>query len=82
MVGGESREMVAVGAEADMTVGPDDEQRQLADAQLVGCGWRKPCPTVRIVGLRRERDRRFDECAVAAIPDRFGEACEIVGARR
>ena len=37
--------MVAVGAQTDVTVGPDDQKRDLADAQLVGRGWRKPSRT-------------------------------------
>jgi hypothetical protein len=58
--------MVAVGAETDVTVGSDDQKRDLADAQLVGCGWRQPCPRVPTAGSRREHDRRFDERAIVA----------------
>ena len=52
LVGGESSEMVAVGAEADMPVGPDYQKRDLADAQLIGCGGGEPSPRVPIAGSR------------------------------
>src|SRR4029450_4514747 len=79
VIGCEGLEMVALGAQTDVTVGPDDQQRRLADAQLVGCRWRKP--RMPIVRACREHDRRFDQCPVAPTPDRVGEPGEIVVAR-
>jgi hypothetical protein len=49
VVGRQSLEVIAVGSEADMSVGPDDKQRDPVDAQLVGYGWRKPCVRILIV---------------------------------
>ena len=48
-----------------MPVGPDDEQRDLADAQPVGCGWRKPRARIAIAGPGCEHDGRFDDGRVA-----------------
>lgn len=73
VVGSESSEMVAVGAEADVPVGPDNQKRDLADAQLIGCGGGEPSPRVPIAGSRREPDRRLDQRPVAPSPNRAGE---------
>ena len=41
LIGRESLEMIAIGKQTDMTVGPDDQQRHLPDAQTLGRGRRK-----------------------------------------
>ena len=82
LVGRESSEMVAVGAEADMPVGPDYQKRDLADAQLIGCGGGEPPPGVPIAGSRREPDRRLDQRPVAPSPNRAGELPQRIVTRR
>ena len=59
-----------VGPEADISVGPDDEERRLAGAQLVGRGERKPRTGTAIVTASHQRDGRFDDRhALPGVPE-------------
>lgn len=82
MVGHQSLDVVAVGAEADMSVGPDDKKRDPVDAQLVGCGGRKPCVRILIVGPGREHNGRFDQERAAPSPRGTVESCEAFSRHR
>ena len=65
-----------------MSVGPDDKKRALADAQLIGCCWRKACIRILIVGPSREHDGRFDEGRAVPCSYRAVESCEPIAVCR
>ena len=65
-----------------MSVRPDDKKRGLADAQLIGCCWRKPCIRILIVGPSREHDGRFDDGRAVPGSYRAVESCEPIAVCR
>ena len=66
------------GAEADVSVRPDDQKRDPADAQPVGRVGGEPCERILSVGPGRERDGRFDDGRVTSGPQGALESREPV----